>query len=47
MNWVRPSVIVMLAITGEFFTGRVASSVFMPFATGLIVFKSRDVGKES
>jgi len=46
MNWIRPGVIVVLALTMVlgFMFGKVPADVFVPFATGLIVFwfKSRD-----
>ncbi|KKN45276.1 hypothetical protein LCGC14_0684620 [marine sediment metagenome] len=46
MNWIRPSVITLLslAMVSGFFMGKIAGDVFVPFATGLIVFwfKSRD-----
>ena len=49
MKWIRPSVIVLLALamTVGFFMGYIETQVFAPFATGLIVywFKSRDENK--
>ena len=46
MKWVRPGVVVLLAVAvvGGFFTKVIPADVFVPFATGLIVFwfKSRD-----
>lgn len=51
MKWIRPTIISMLAIgvTIGFFTGKIQSGVFVPFATGLIVywFKERDSTKEN
>ena len=49
MKWIRPGLISLLAVavTVGFFTGKIEVEVFVPFATGLIVywFKSRDTEK--
>jgi len=50
MKYIRPAIIVILAIsvTAGFFIGKIEAAVFVPFATGLIIFwfKARDSGKE-
>ena len=49
MKWIRPGVVSLLAVavTVGFFMGTIEVQVFVPFATGLIVwwFKSRDAEK--
>jgi len=46
MKWIRPGVVSLLviAVTSGFFADKIEAQVFIPFATGLIVywFKSRD-----
>jgi len=46
MDWIRPGVITLLslAVVVGFFLREIPADVFVPFATGLIVywFKSRD-----
>ena len=50
MQWVRPVIIGILAIsvTIGFFAKLVEAQVYVPFATGLIIwwFKSRDEAKQ-
>ena len=49
MKWIRPGVITLLAVVVSvgFFIGKIEAQVYVPFATGLIVywFKSRDSEK--
>ena len=51
MKWIRPAIIGMLAmaVTLGFFLKMVSMEVYVPFATGLIVywFKSRDTEKQN
>ncbi|KKM27352.1 hypothetical protein LCGC14_1575650 [marine sediment metagenome] len=46
MKWIRPTVIILLALAmvAGFWLDRIEAAVFVPFATGLIIywFKSRD-----
>lgn len=50
MKWIRPSIIgvLALAVTIGFFLSKIEAQVYVPFATGLIVywFKSRDEKKD-
>jgi len=49
MRWIRPGVVIILvaSMVGAFFLSKVAPDIFVPFATGLIVywFKARDTEK--
>jgi len=50
MKWIRPVIVTVLvgAMTIGFFSKVIEAQVYVPFATGLIVywFKSRDEEKE-